>query len=114
MRESTNEQAAGLVPVGAPFRPTYEGPQVARRFPTTEASTTVVFPGSSKRIIAQAAAPLTEEHMMLLRNGTHQLKAFGRATYTDVFGAEHVSTFCTYLLPDMSQMAWCPTYNDAN
>jgi hypothetical protein len=42
------------------------------------------------------------------------LYIYGRITYDDIFGKQHLTLFCVYYDPDLSNVHSCPVHNDAN
>jgi hypothetical protein len=68
---------------------------------------------SSSIVAVKKGEKLTKDEVNSLQSGEIKLFVFGKATYKDIFGCEHWTTYCWLLNTDWQYQAY-ETYNDAD
>lgn len=100
--------AATVLPVGSEFVPKYGK---VRGLPTVG----VLQPGAKMPLeTLPSTGVATKEHIDILRSGKMVFYIFGEIKYEDVFRVPHTTTFCVFVKPNLSELASCNTYNEAN
>jgi hypothetical protein len=95
---------------GATFHPTYTsyGEQ-------TKPSISVLQPGMRVVLFTSPTeGELTQANIDMLKSGAYVIKYYGRISYNDVFGNHHMTTFCLYVTPDLTNASSCDSYNQAD
>lgn len=93
------------LPNGTPFTP---------RYPQPPRQAGVIQPGARPQLVIATETAPTAQNIQTYRSGSQILYLFGHVTYEDIYGKPHYTTFCMYLLADLSAFGDCDTYNDAN
>jgi len=71
-------------------------------------------PGAEKSVVSTYPLPLEAIAAKAIADEQIIFYMFGFATYDDIFGQPHLTTFCVFLKPDLSGTGDCPSYNDSN
>jgi hypothetical protein len=77
-------------------------------------SVDVIQPGEHLIMSTPPSKVLNASHIDFIKNGKTIIYLFGIITYQDIFRKKHQTTFCKFLLPSLSSIASCETYNEAN
>jgi hypothetical protein len=94
------------LPAAIPFSPKY---------PTGPDRIGVVQPGARFRWQTPATERASKEQIGTYQTGDNILYIFGEVAYDDIFGTQrHHTTFCMYLLRDLTTFVDCKTYNEAD
>jgi len=87
----------------------------ARPLTSPLASVSVIQPATTVSMTIPPFTRLIDQSKLdALKNGTAMMYFFGKITYDDIFHNQHFTTFCFFLESSLTDMATCPTYNDAN
>jgi hypothetical protein len=86
----------------------------APRYPTQPTKAGVLQPGSKFIVESPATELATLTQIATYQTGTNILYFYGEIRYDDIFGLKHHTTFCVYMLRDLTGFSDCNTYNEAD
>lgn len=83
---------------------------------STEPTSQTLFPGNSVLVTFPFPSDkvFAKDQIESLKNGQNAIYLYGMIVYRDVFGETHFTKFCAYVLPSLTNVASCPSNNDAN
>jgi hypothetical protein len=84
----------------------------APRYPGGTTNTGVIQPNARVWAKAPNTGTVFKPVINGVTTGTWKFYVFGEIVYDDVFGIEHHTTFCYYLLPNLTAFTSCKTYNE--
>jgi len=86
----------------------------ARRGLKAEPSTAIIFPGGTKSVETATHTDMNEHIFADLKTGNSVAYIIAKATYSDVFGIQHISWACVRYEPTDSTFNHCDKYNKAD
>jgi hypothetical protein len=105
-RNVMQENSYRTLPFGVAFSPRYPGGGSRR--------VGVILPGVPFQLATPVTERVTSAQVNTYVTGANVLYLYGRISYDDIFGQAHETTYCMYLLRDLTAFTDCDTYNEAN
>jgi hypothetical protein len=93
-----------------PFKPRYR-PELIKHM---EPSESVIQPNGEMQLTVGSKGPISKQTIDGIRDETIRYYVFGELLYRDVFKRPHYTRFCAFVLPNLTGINSCNTYNETD